>query len=565
MAGVFVVATVLRLSFAVPGVWQQSWTPHHADEHILPEEALALWEGVTPREVGWPASTTRLGLSLVYAVPFIGEQGGALRLAPNPEAALEIVSRYISACWVDPSPLFILGRWFSAFVGIAQVVLMAWALGRWLPSPGPAFGALCAAIMPLLVLYSQFILSDVTGVLFATAVLGLLPGAVPGDNRRAVLLGLFAGLAAASKFHFGLWLVPAVLVWWIGQGAVPTRRRLMSTAAVLGTFLIVLVLLVPWAWTQPVLMMKEFAGVVLVKAAGGPRGWSQFASNTRQILFALGWAVLLGLPTGVVALTRRHESIGLSVILVTFGGLALLAASAVVFDRYALLMAPGAVLVAAAGWQRAFDAVPASPRLLRPAAVAVFFVALLIQPVLAIQRAAQFGSYHQAHAWMLAHLPDRSRVVIFSEDNLFLPRTSEQLEACASGVWTADAYVAKWATNGVNLSRSQALPMRLAVLNDEFFRAFWCLRELNAARPISFVVERFHQDPRFDTLNVETMVRQFNDGLADPTRGFDAVLVHFPIATPVPPARVFASEVGPTLRLYLRPGLSLRGESGSLR
>ena len=165
---------------------------------------------------------------------------------------------------------------------------------------------------------------------------------------------------------------------------------------------------------------------------------------------------------------------------------------------------------------------------------------------------------------MLAHLPDKSRVVIYSEDNLFLPRTSEQLEACSSGIWSADAYAAKWATNGVTLSRPQALPMRLAVLNDEFFRAFWCLRELNAPRPISFVVERFHQDPRFDTLTVETMVRRFNAGLAAPTGGLDAVLVHFPIATPVPPAQVFVSEVGPTLRLYLRPGLKLRGESGGV-
>ena len=328
-----------------------------------------------------------------------------------------------------------------------------------------------------------------------------------------------------------------------------------------GTFLVVLVLLVPWTLTQPVLMMKEFAGVVLVKAGAGA-SLPQFASNTRQILLALGWAVLLGLPAGVLALTRRHGWLGLSVILVTLGGLELLAASAVVFDRYALLVAPGAVLIAAAGWQRALDAVPAAPGLLRSVVVALFVGALLVQPVLALRRVAQVGSYHEAHAWMLAHLPDKSRVVIYSEDNLFLPRTSEQLEACASGIWSADAYAAKWATNGVNLSRPQVLPMRLAVLNDEFFRAFWCLRELDAPRPISFVVERFHQDPRFDTLNVETMVRQFNDGLADPARGFDAVLVHFPIATPVQPTRVFVSEVGPTLRLYLRPGLPLRGESG---
>src|SRR4029079_19340411 len=226
-----------------------------------------------------------------------------------------------------------------------------------------------------------------------------------------------------------------------------------------------------------------------------------------------------------------------------FGGLALLAASEIVFDRYALLVAPGALLIAAAGWQRALDAAQVAPRLLRSVAVTVFVGALLVQPVLAIRRVAQVGSYHEAHAWMLAHLPDKSRVVIYSEDNLFLPRTSEQLEACASGIWSADAYAAKWATNGVNLSRPQVLPMRLAVLNDEFFRAFWCLRELDAPRPISFVVERFHQDPRFDTLNVETMVRQFNDGLADPARGFDAVLVHFPIATPVQPTREFVSEV----------------------
>ncbi len=561
MAGVFIIAAVLRVSFAIPGVWQQSWTPHHADEHILPEEALALWEGVTPRELGWPASTTRFGLSFLYAVPFIAEQGGALRRAPNPEAALEIVSRYIAARWVDPIPLFVLGRWFSAFIGIAQVVVMAWALGRWLPASGAAIGALCAATMPLLVLYSQFILSEVTGVLFATAVLGLLPGATAGDYRRSMLLGLFVGLAAGTKFHFGLWLLPALAVWWISGGTAPIRHRLTSTAVVAGTFLVVLLLLVPWTLTQPVLMMKEFAGVVLVKAGGGA-SLPQFGANARLILLALGWGVLLGLPAGVLALARRHGWLGLSMIVVTFGGLALLAASAIVFDRYALLVAPGAVLIAAAGWQRALDAVPAARGLLRPAVVALFVGALLVQPVLALRRVAQVGSYHEAHAWMLAHLPDKSHVVIYSEDNLFLPRTSEQLEACASGIWSADAYAAKWATNGVNLSRPEVLPMRLAVLNDEFFRAFWCLRELNAPRPISFVVERFHQDPRFDTLNVETMVRQFNDGLADPARGFDAVLVHFPIATPVQPTREFVSEVGPTLRLYLRPGLPLRGESG---
>src|SRR5215467_12016446 len=48
--------------------WTDPWDTHHPDEHILPLEAIALWEGVTPREVGWPGSTTRLALSATQAI-----------------------------------------------------------------------------------------------------------------------------------------------------------------------------------------------------------------------------------------------------------------------------------------------------------------------------------------------------------------------------------------------------------------------------------------------------------------------------------------------------------------
>jgi hypothetical protein len=32
--------------------WDDPCHPHHPDEGILPLEAIALWEGVTPREIG---------------------------------------------------------------------------------------------------------------------------------------------------------------------------------------------------------------------------------------------------------------------------------------------------------------------------------------------------------------------------------------------------------------------------------------------------------------------------------------------------------------------------------
>src|SRR5262249_44999790 len=151
---------------------------------------------------------------------------------------------------------------------------------------------------------------------------------------------------------------------------------------------------------------------------------------------------------------------GLLIVAATLGSLAVLAESAIVFDRYAMVLVPGAVLIGGAGahWiaQRTLGN---SARRLQ-IATALLCAALLIQPVLAVRRASATGSYHEAHAWMLAHLPDGAHVVIYSEDNLYLPRTSEQLSACVADVWTPRAYEEKWATNGVHLADSHVLSMR---------------------------------------------------------------------------------------------------------
>ena len=558
---VLVVAAALRLSFAMPGVWQQPWTPHHGDEHVLPFEALALWEGVTPREVGWPASTTRIALSALYAGRFLREQTGALRRAPNAEASLEIVSRYLSERIADPAPLYIMGRWFNAILGILQVLAAAWAVSRWLPPSGAVSGAILAATSPLLVLYSQYVLSDIAGALFATVLIGWLPGPILGGSRRFLALGALSGLATASKFHFGLWVLPAIVAPWVSAGAGSLRQRLTGSTLVAVTFLAVLLVFVPWTWTNPVLALKEFAGVVLVKWGSGSRGWHQAGENAWMILHGLGWGVIVALLPGVWALIRRSAGPGLLVIAVTLGGLALLAVSAVVFDRYAIVLIPGAVLIGAAGVSWIMERTLGDAAGRRYLAATLLCGTLLVPPVLALQRAAQVGSYHAAHAWMLAHLPDGARVVIYSEDNIYLPRVSTQLLACADNVWTEDAYVEKWATNGVRLVHARSQPMRLAVLGDEFYRAFWCLRELDTPRPVSFHIERFHAEPRFDTLTIAQVNAEFAAGLTDRALGFDAVLIHFPLNTSVQPSRVFVSELGPRLLLYLRPGLALRGDA----
>ena len=132
-----------------------------------------------------------------------------------------------------------------------------------------------------------------------------------------MLLGLFVGLAAATKFHFGLWLLPAVRSGGSARRHIGSHRlRLTSTAVVVATFLFVLMLLVPWTWTQPVLMLKEFA-----ERRPGQGGRRRRSASVRvewsRVLFGPWMGRAPRTAGGRAALTRRHGWLGLSVILVT--------------------------------------------------------------------------------------------------------------------------------------------------------------------------------------------------------------------------------------------------------
>ncbi|MES1254268.1 MAG: hypothetical protein ABUS56_01590, partial [Acidobacteriota bacterium] len=259
--------------------WSAPWTPHQADEHILPLDALALWEGITPREVGWPASTTRLILSGEAAALWFADEGReAWAHRHEPDLALQSVTTWIGQRYVDPAPLYKLGRWTSIATGVLYVVATAWALGQWAGPVGAAVGTLAAAIGPLQVVYSQFCLADITGLLFATWLAGLAANPTP---RRVLGMAALAGLAASSKFHFGVWLLTPLLSVWLH----PSMARGRKWRAVLVTLAMaawVIVTFVPWFWVNPLLALKEFAGVVLVKVGHGASP-ARIISNTVAI------------------------------------------------------------------------------------------------------------------------------------------------------------------------------------------------------------------------------------------------------------------------------------------
>jgi hypothetical protein len=557
LAVVLLTSAILRFSFLIPGTWQQPWTPHHFDEHVLPYEALALWEGVTPREVGWPASPLRLLLSAVYGVRFVLDQ--STTGASNAEEAMATVSRWIGARVSDPAPLYFLGRIVSAAIGVVQVVLTMVAVRGWLGggSQTMAIGGALAAIAPLAVTHSQLVLADVSGTFFATLVLALIPGATR-HCRTPFWLGVATALATASKFHFGIWLVPAIAACWVPttNASSDRRERFMATVVLLAAFGITLIALVPWLWTNPALGLKEFAGVVLVKAGSGAGGAAGFVGNAAAVLGGLGWLVLLGAVPGAVILIRRRGMLAGIVVATAVVAVAVLSASAIVFDRYGLVVLPGLLLMGTAGWTSVLGL---HPRLDATMLTGFLLVAGLAQPIVAMDQFRHLNSYHVAHEWLMSRLPNGASVVIYAEDNQYLPRTAAVLAACADYVSSDGAYREKWKTNGVEVQPGSGTPMELAVLNDERFHAFWCARELMAPTPPSaFDVRRFHSGQRFQVMTPAALREEFEAGRVDSSRGFDAILVHWPLIRGVEPDVTFESTIGPPLQLYLRPGLLLR-------
>jgi 4-amino-4-deoxy-L-arabinose transferase-like glycosyltransferase len=546
---VMVIAVMARAAVVF---WHAPLTPHHPDEGLLSREAIALWEGVTPREVGWPASTTRLMLGVVHGLQLSADVGSTLwRQRTQPQAALETIVQWIAHRSADSAPLFRAARTLCIAIGVLQVAVCLWGGRRWFDSTGAIVSAAVCALAPIAVTHSQYVLADVTGLLFATAALGLLPNATAARLNGAAVL---VALAAASKFHFGLWLLPVLaLAWRVSLGS--PVRRLGAVALPLVLFTSALVALVPWFWLDPLLAAKEFAGVVAVKVGSGAPARALLWHL--PVLFGglgiLAWGLLLVRP---LALWRSHGLEGTLVTATVIAGTVVLAASQIVFDRYALVLLPGVTLMAGAAGTTLLSGLSARSVPLMRAVVAVLCIAALVQLAAAERRAGEPNVDWDVREWLLAHVPAGSRIAVHAEFTQFLPRTAQQLDACASLAATRAAYVQKWASNGVTIGPSGPEPFRRAILNDELFAAYWCGREQLLSTP-GFEIVPYHDGARFGAWRTGAVLREFGEGLRDASRGFDVLVTSFPLPHGPSPAAVFTRLAGRRL-IYVRRAAASR-------
>jgi len=520
--------------------WTDPWDTHHPDEHILPLEAIALWEGVTPREVGWPGSTTRLIHSVVAASQCAIEEGRAMWAErARPDRALAIVTTWIARRYVAPQSLYRTGRTISVITGSLQLVAVAWALGQWTGPIGALIGTLAMALSPVAVAHSQYVLADITGLLCATLAVGL---AARPTAPRAIAMAALIGLAACSKFHFGLWLVTPLLCVWLGDRAVFPRKLLLSTAIV-ATVAWVVVTLVPWFLVNPLLALKEFAGVVLVKLGHGSP-LARIPAHVTIIFGAfgvVGWVGALASGRHLAGPDRRAIApIAIPTLLAT----AALLLSATVFDRYAMVLLPGAAILAGLGWDRWLTHANATIRRGAAVALALCIVATALSLVDSQRVAGEADVDVLARNWILANVPAGSRVAVHDEMNAYLPRAADQLRACAERVTTTAAYNEKWQVEDVKTSVTDTKPMESMVLNDERFAAYWCQRELSLGNLNGFHVVTYHAEPRFGSILERDAVNGFRGREHSDMAPLDVLVMNRPVDVGVSPVQTFRTARG---------------------
>jgi hypothetical protein len=272
--------------------------------------------------------------------------------------------------------LYDLGRFVTLLMGIATVLALYLAVRR----EGTAmalFAAFLLAVCPLHIVNSGYATVDVPATFFIVTAFWLaLWGAGRPDAKRGALVGLAVGLAAATKYNAGLFIIPALLSPLVAH---PATWRWRWLAAGIGGAALGFAIGCPFFWT------KEFLRGVLFEArhaqiggtfafVGTGSGWVYHLTHGLPV--GLGYPLLAAAALGVIAALRLPSRASRLSLAWAVLYLLVIGFSKERFIRYLVPLTPFLCVLAASAvrWLWGLSA----RQVFRPAAVAAAIVVALL-------------------------------------------------------------------------------------------------------------------------------------------------------------------------------------------
>lgn len=410
LAMLLLAAFAIRLAsihFGLPALLDQ-------DELMFELGAVRMLREATldPGWYGHPATTLMYLLAIVNAGVFLfGMLGGAFA---GP-------AEFATTIYGDPGWVILPGRVTVALIGVLTIFL-TWRLALRVADRTAAFAAtMLLAVSPVHVAYSQIIRSDMMATAFL--LLGLLAAADfldTGQRRRGVAVGVWTGLATATKWPFALTVLALA-------GALVRMRanRCLTTSAALACLAVAGVVSLGTLFIASPYLLLNWPGVVanlqgeaqahhLGATGGGPlANLAWYVAN--PFARAMGWAGLaLALIGAFLPLARGRFLPVCAPVAGAF--LLLLVGQSLVWERWALPLLPVLAISAGIAISGAIGAAKAL-RGRRMGAFASLALGLALAAPLAAATwddgvARLNDTRTRASAWSMSHIPAGSTVLI---------------------------------------------------------------------------------------------------------------------------------------------------------
>ncbi|MDB5694644.1 MAG: hypothetical protein JWN21_187 [Sphingomonas bacterium] len=355
LGGVLLLALLLRLrglDFGLPALYDP-------DEPIFVLPGLKLLRDGTlnPSWFGHPGTQTIYALALVDIIVFAWHHYVTGTLADT--------AAFGRAIYTDPTIVFLPGRWFILFCGLATIAL-TFVLGRRLFDA--RVGLLAAALLaidPIHIRYSQIIRTDMHATVFMLLVLLAATAlATHGKRRHYVLAGVALGFAVATKWPAGaaaISVVGAAGLRWVN---VPTERGQIvrglfwfGIAALVGLFVAS-----PYLFIDVTTVLDNLSAEkrpLHLGATGGGLFFNMAWYVTEPLRLALGVAGLALAAVGCWLGARRSPIFGAVVGTTAAAVFVSISAQGLIWERWAVPLLPlltialAVAIVAVAGLAKA--------------------------------------------------------------------------------------------------------------------------------------------------------------------------------------------------------------------